>query len=129
MDTALDELKALDAEPSYRRPWLAQQLLPDYGSALEFIFKSDARCRLVWLGIVTKRFRLKYDRFPDSSTELSSQLGIVLPHDPLSNAPFKMVVRGESVGWSSLVAKTENKDVTNQDHKGGNQDGIMIWVE
>lgn len=128
-NSGIDELKALDAEPSYRRPWLAQQLLPDYGSALEFIFKSDARCRLVWLGIVTKRFRLKYDRYPDSSTELSSQLGIVLPHDPLSSAPFKMVVRGESVGWSSLVAKTENKDVTNQDHKGGNQDGIMIWVE
>lgn len=124
-----DELNTLDAVPSYQRPWMAQQLLPDYGSALKFIYKSDARCRLVWIGIMSKRFRLKYDKLPGSAVELSSQMNIVLPQDPLSNAPFQMSVDGESVYWSSVGKKLEHTGNTKQDQNSVGDEGLMIRIE
>lgn len=128
-NSGTDELDALDAVPSYQRPWMAQQLLPDYGSALKFIYKSDARCRLAWLGIMTKRFRLKYDKLPGSAVELCSQMNIVLPQDPLSNASFQMTVDGESVYWASVGKKLAHTGDTKQEQNSGGDEGLIIRID
>jgi hypothetical protein len=101
---------------------LPKMLLPALTAVINKKLRIAAQIKVTIIGLAIERYRLKYNKLPETLSKLTPEFINVLPDDPFTNKPFRYVTGDieipiEKDDKNSYSGKYKHSTIVNNNHK------------